>query len=63
MSKKTIEITFDFVTGGISAEASGYVGNACSLDINEVMKDLGKITRRRMKKDDKARKVARTQKA
>jgi len=58
---REIKIDFDFVTGTISAEASGYKGNACSLDVNQVMQSIGVVLNRRMKKDDKDRKVLRHQ--
>ncbi len=59
---KTITLDFDFVEGKIHAEADGYEGNSCSLDVNEVMKDIGVVLSRRMKKDtSKDRKVFRVQ--
>jgi hypothetical protein len=58
---REIEIDFDFVTGTISAEASGYKGNACSLDVNQVMQSIGVVLNRKMKKEDKDRKVLRHQ--
>ena len=60
--KKKIEIKFDFVTGEISLESSGFKGNACSLDVNNIMKKIGKVTKRKMKRNDKDRKVLRHQK-
>ena len=64
MAKKGKKITldFDFVEGKIHAEADGYEGNACSLDVNEVMKEIGVVLNRKMKRDgNKDRKVFRVQ--
>ena len=61
--KKKIEIEFDFVTGKVNLEASGFKGNACSFDVNSIIGHIGKITKRKMKKDDKEGKVLSRQKS
>ncbi len=58
---KEITIDFDFVEGKIQAEASGYTGNSCSLDVNQVLKEIGAVLSRKMKRDSKQRKVLRNQ--
>lgn len=58
--KKEIIIDFDEDTGKVTAEASGYSGEACSVDMNAIMKVVGETTKR-VKKPSRDRTVARVQ--
>ena len=50
MANKTIAITFDCATGKVEAEAIGYDGTACSMDLDAVLRAAGvKIEERRPK--------------
>lgn len=44
--KKTIRIEVDLDTGKVKVEADGYPGQSCSPDIDAVLKDAVKITKR-----------------
>ena len=59
--KRKIIIDFDFVNNTINAEADGYDGNTCSLDINAIMKEIGVVTSRKMKRPTKKKNVFRVQ--
>ena len=57
-----IIIDFDFVTGRVDVEAVGFEGTACSIDINDLMRDLGaEVKKRTMKRPVKDQNVHRVQ--
>lgn len=60
---KTIVVNFNLIEGTIDAEASGYEGNACSLDVNAILKEIGNITQRKMKPRTKDQNVSRIQRS
>ena len=57
---KRIDLEFDLDTGAVKAEAEGYDGQACSLDLDPILKATGTVTSRRPK--TKPRVVARSAK-
>ena len=61
LDKPQITIEFDLVTGEIKAEAFGYVGSACSLDVNALMAAAGTVTKRVPKSPTRDQNVVRTQ--
>lgn len=60
---KSIVIKFNLREGTIEAEASGYEGNACSLDVNTILKEIGQVTKRTMKRPQKDQNVHRVQRS
>lgn len=56
-----IDVVFDLATGEVKAEASGFTGQACSLDVDALMKAIGTTTKRTPKRPEKDQNVARTQ--
>lgn len=59
-----IIIDFDFVSGRVDVEAVGFEGNACSIDVNDLMKTLGaEINKRKMKRPTKDQNVHRVQRS
>ena len=59
-----IIIDFDFVSGSVDVEAVGFEGNACSIDVNDLMKSLGaEVSKRKMKRPTKDQNVHRVQRS
>lgn len=56
--KREIELVFDLDTGQVEGEATGYTGNACSVDVNALLNAAGKVTTR-IRKDPRAEKKVR----
>ena len=60
-NEKAIEIVISMDTGVVTAEASGYEGQACSLDLNAVMTAAGQKTKHTPKTPEKDQVVHRIQ--
>ena len=60
-TEKTIEIVLDCIKNTVDVEAKGYPNNTCSLDVNALLEELGKVMRKRMKRDNKDQTVTRVQ--
>lgn len=61
--EKGIVIEIDMKTGEVKAEALGYQGTACSLDMEPLMNAMGKKTKHTPKAPEKDQTVARVQRA
>jgi hypothetical protein len=62
-NKQEIKVVFDTIKGTIEAEAFGYEGQACSLDVNAILKDIAKVQTRKMKRPTKDQNVSRVQRS
>lgn len=59
---KTIEIWFNTISGEVTAEADGYEANSCSLDVNNILREITtKVKTRKMKRPTKDQNVSRVQ--
>lgn len=60
-SAPKIEIEIDMTTGAVTAEAAGYAGQACSLDMNAIMDAVGEKTKHIPQAPERDQNVVRTQ--